>query len=98
MVTIHTDATVEVDASDVLMAISLEELEEIVQERRSARPKVEKVSDPIDVLIENIDVQAMEEAVWRWRNGYRVDALFYLERALGEDWFGLADIKIAQAA
>lgn len=96
---VHVNADVEVDAYDVLTDISLKELAEIV----AARREVEKVktidpTDPVQNVIDEIDLAAFEEAMWHWSAGRSSDALYFLEKALGRSWAGLSELGFRVAS
>jgi hypothetical protein len=98
---VRVDATVDVDAYDVLNEMSIDELADILADRRlhaKKSGKSQRTVDPTDVLIESIDHNAMETAIWHWNNGRTSDALLYLEKSLGRPWNGLFDLVQSRAA
>lgn len=95
----QVNTTVEIDPWEALTDISTEELAEVLASRRAAAKTAEPPSrSPVDIVVDDIDREVMEEALWHWRCGRSADAVYHLEKALGRPWNGLADLVMRVAA
>jgi hypothetical protein len=82
---------VDVDVWDVLDELDDDDLERELQKRKEKSRKRPESSSDAEKLVADIDCDDMDTALWHWRSGRTEDAVFYLERALGRRWNGLAD-------
>jgi hypothetical protein len=88
--------TVDIDIYDYLDEISDADLEAELAERRKKASRVPPSS--ADKIIEAIDHDCIDTALWHWRQGRTEDALHFLERALGREWNGLGDVMLLRSA
>jgi len=83
---------IDVAAWEVISEISTKDLEEALAARRKEGRGPKPVPDEIDKLIETIDHDCLETALWNWETHRVEDAMYFLEKALGRKFSGLANL------
>lgn len=84
-----------VDEWEVLSEIGTDDLRAELAKRGT---KDKKRPDETDALIEAIDRDSLSVALWHWRAHRTDDAIYFLEKALGKPFGGLAQIATRVAA
>lgn len=87
---------VDIDVYDILDEISDIDLEEELASRRKKARRTPPTTT--EQVIDGIDHDCMETALWHWQQGRTEDALHFLERALGRPWNGLGDLAVFRRA